>query len=214
MLCKKIISHRIGKIVPVLAKAMETTKNLIMKRKFQEHLSNQSNTIGATNGTGTVYPFGAPKFIPGFQWGLCCLIFSVLCNVLQIVVFPFSFDHYIVSPSSIYGFWLHLWYLPILLPTLYRRVCSKSHFSFDHCIISPSSIYGFWLHLWYLLMLLPTLYHRVCSKRVTFLLIIVLSVLLRFTASGYTFGIFKLFFKTVIAINSSIEYDFLTILRY
>jgi hypothetical protein len=66
MFCKIIISHRIGKIVPVLAKATETTKNLIMKRKFLEHLSNYSNTMGATNGAGTAYPSGAPKFIPGF----------------------------------------------------------------------------------------------------------------------------------------------------
>ena len=63
LFCKKIISHRIGKIVPVLARAPETTKNLIMKRKFQEH---PSKTMGATNGARTAYPSGAPKFIPGF----------------------------------------------------------------------------------------------------------------------------------------------------
>jgi hypothetical protein len=44
-------------------------------------------------------------------------------------------------------------------------------FSFCHCIVCPSLIYGFWLHLWYLLA-------------------IVLSVPLWFTASDYTFGIF------------------------
>jgi hypothetical protein len=39
-----------------------------------------------------------------------------------------------------------------------------------HCIVCPSSIYGFWLLLWYLL-------------------VIVLFVLLPFTASDYSFGI-------------------------
>ena len=38
------------------------------------------------------------------QWGLCCSIFSFLCSVLQIIVLlSFSFGHYIVVPSSIYG---------------------------------------------------------------------------------------------------------------
>ena len=50
---------------------------------------------------------------------------------------------------------------------------------FDHCVVSPSTIYGFWLTLWYLL----SLGHCV--------------VLLRFTASDYPFGIFKLFFHTI-----------------
>ena len=43
--------------------------------------------------------------------------------------------------------------------------------SFGHCIDCPSLIYGFWLCLWYLLT-------------------IVLTVLLWYTASGYAFGIF------------------------
>jgi hypothetical protein len=43
--------------------------------------------------------------------------------------------------------------------------------SCGHCIVCSSLIYGFWLPLWYLLA-------------------IVLSVLLRFTASDYPFGIF------------------------
>ena len=48
-------------------------------------------------------------------------------------------------------------------------------FSFGHCVVCPL-IYGFWLPLWYLLA-------------------IVLSVLLWFTASDYQFGIFKLFYQ-------------------
>ena len=43
-----------------------------------------------------------------------------LCNVLYIVVCPFiwlCFGHCIVCSSSIYGFWLHLWYLQAFLRT-------------------------------------------------------------------------------------------------
>ena len=47
---------------------------------------NWSNMTSATCGAGTAYPFGAPEFIPSFQWGLSSLIFSFLCSVLQIVV--------------------------------------------------------------------------------------------------------------------------------
>ena len=43
--------------------------------------------------------------------------------------------------------------------------------SFDHCVVCSSMIYGFWLHSWYLLA-------------------IVLSVLLWYTDSDYTLGIF------------------------
>ena len=43
--------------------------------------------------------------------------------------------------SSMYGFWLPLWYLQTFL-------CS---FSFSHCIVCPSSIYSFSSPLWYLL---------------------------------------------------------------
>ena len=57
-------------------------------------------------------------------------------------------------------------------------------FSFDHCVVSSSSIYGFWLPLWYLLA-------------------IVLSVHLRYTASDYPFSIVKLFWNN----NFSILYQ-------
>ena len=51
------------------------------------------------------------------------------------------------------------------------RCLSFCTFSFGHCAVCSSSIYGFWLLLWYLLA-------------------IVLSVLLRYTVSGYSSGIF------------------------
>jgi hypothetical protein len=49
--------------------------------------------------------------------------------------------------------------------------------SCGHCVVCPSSLYGCWLPLWYLVA-------------------IVLSVL-RFTASDYPFGIFRLFLRVV-----------------
>ena len=51
------------------------------------------------------------------------------------------------------------------------RCLSFCPFSFGHCVVCSSSIYRFWLPLWYLL-------------------VIVLSVLLRYTDSDYLFGIF------------------------
>ena len=59
---------------------------------------------------------------------------------------PFSFDHCVVCSSSIYEFWLPLWYLRF----------TDSDYPFDildlRILITPlvSSIYGFWLPLWYL----------------------------------------------------------------
>ena len=50
----------------------------------------------------TIYPTGAHKFTPGFQWSSCCSIFSFLCSVLQIVVCPFPFSHCLAYPSSTY----------------------------------------------------------------------------------------------------------------
>ena len=39
-------------------------------------------------------------------WQLQCFVDRCLS------FFPFPFGHYVVCPSSIYGFWLPLWYLP------------------------------------------------------------------------------------------------------
>ena len=59
---------------------------------------NQSITTGATSGAGTAYPFRAPEFTPGFQWGSCCLIFSFMCSVWQIIACPLSFGQCFVCP--------------------------------------------------------------------------------------------------------------------
>ena len=94
--------------------------------------------------TNSDYPFG-------IFWSLCCLFFFDI----RILITPLvSFGHCVVCSSSIYRFWLLLWYLLAI-----------------HCVVCSSSIYGFWLPLWYLLA-------------------IVLSVLLQYTDSDYSFGIF------------------------
>ena len=126
----------------------------------------------------------------GIFWPLCCHSFELRLLIIPLV----SFGHCVVSPSSSYGFWLSLWYLlAIVLSVLFRvtvsdypvgifwPLCCQSFFelrlliiplvSFGHCVVSPSSSYCFWLSLWYLLA-------------------IVLSVLLRVTASDYPVGIF------------------------
>ena len=129
------------------------------------------------------YPFG-------ILWPLHCLSFLDLRLLITPLV---SFGHCIVCPSSIYDFWLPLWYLvTIVLSVLPRSTTSDYPFgifwplycisflefrllitllvSCDHCIVCPSSIYDFWYPLWYLLA-------------------IVLSVLPRFTTSDNPFGI-------------------------
>ena len=74
--------------------------------------------------TSSDYPFGI--FLP-----LCCLFFFDLRLLITPLV---SFCHCVVCPSSIYVFWLPLWYFQI----------------FCHCVVCPSLIYVFWLPLWYL----------------------------------------------------------------
>ena len=138
-------------------------------------------------------------------------MFSVQCFVDPYLSF-FSFGHCIMCPS-IYGFWLHLWYrLAIVLSVLPFTASDYTLVSFGHCIISPS-FYGFWLHfgifwpLYYqsfhlrlLITPLVSFGHCIISPSIYgfwlhlwYLLAIVLSVL-PFTASNYTFDIFKLFF--------------------
>ena len=126
----------------------------------------------------------------GIFWPLCCLSFFDLHILITSLV---SFGHCVVWPSSIYRFWIHLWYLlaivlsdrlrftdsdytfavfwPLCCLSFDLHILMTSLVSFGHCVVWPSSIYRFWIHLWYLLA-------------------IVLSVLLRFTDSHYTFGIF------------------------
>ena len=96
---------------------------------------------------------------------------------LLFVLFPFFFCHCIVCPSSIYGFWLPLWYLQdSLCPFVLFRLSL-------YCL-------SFYLRLLITTLVSSSLSLSFCP----FHFVIVLSVLLLFTASDYLFGIFKLFF--------------------
>ena len=46
--------------------------------------------------------------------------------------YPFSFRHFVVCPSSIYGFWLLLWYLQTLLT---RKIGYYHKCQFNNCYI-------------------------------------------------------------------------------
>ena len=43
----------------------------------------------------------------------------ILCNILLIIACPFRCGHFVVCPSSIYGFWLPLWHLQTLFVSIW-----------------------------------------------------------------------------------------------
>ena len=98
--------------------------------------------------TTSDYPFG-------IFWPLCCLYFLDIRLLITPLV---TCRHCIGCPSSIYDFWLPLWYLVTIVLSVLPRFC----------IICHSSICDFWLPSWYLVA-------------------IVLSVRPRFTTSDYPF---------------------------
>jgi predicted nucleic acid-binding Zn ribbon protein len=131
------------------------------------------------------YPFG-------IFWPLYCLFFV---DLLILIVPLVSFGHCIVCSSSIYWFWLPIWYLLAIVLSVLRRFTYSNCplVSFGHCIVCSSSIFWFWLPLWYLLA-------------------IVLSVLRRFTDSDCPFGIFwplycVFFVDLLILINPLVSFD-------
>ena len=104
----------------------------------------------------------------GIFWSLCYLSLQ-----LQLLIAPLvSFGHCVIR-TSIYSFWLPLWYLFVIVlsvPPVTASDCPFGIFwslcylslhlqlliaplvSFGHCVICPSS-YSFWLPLWYLLVI-------------------------------------------------------------
>jgi hypothetical protein len=138
----------------------------------------------------SVLRFTASHYSFGIFWPLFCLSFYALRLLITPLIY---FGHCIVRPSTLYGFSLLLWYLLVIVLSVLLRF-TASHYPFDifwplyclsyalrllitplasfgHCIVCLSTLYGFSILLWYLL-------------------VIVLSVLLRFTASHCSFGIF------------------------
>jgi hypothetical protein len=85
--------------------------NLVLSSFMTYHRDwNNNNTTSTTCGTGTAHPSGAPEFTPvlvKFYWGSIAFCI-VLCRLLFVSL---SLFHCIVRRSSIYGFWLPLWYL-------------------------------------------------------------------------------------------------------
>ena len=135
--------------------------------------------------------FTASDYSFGIFWSLYCPYFVYLRLLITPLVY---FGHCIVRTSSIYGFWLLLWYILVIVLSVFRLFTASDYsfgifwslycpyfvylrllitplVYFGHCIVRISSIYGFWLLLWYIL-------------------VIVLSVLRLFTAYDYSFGIF------------------------
>ena len=129
------------------------------------------------------YPFG-------IFWPLYSLSYFDLCLLITTLV---SFGHCIVCPTSMYVFWLPIWYMLAIVSSVLLQ-CMSSDYPFvicwplyrlsyfdlcllitplvyvGHCIVFPTSIYAFWLPLWYMLA-------------------IVSFFLLRFMPSDYHFGI-------------------------
>jgi hypothetical protein len=73
-----------------------------------------------TSGAGIAYPSGAPEFTPVLSWvHVTRSLFLYVCFVDRCLFFcTFSFGHCVFCSSSIYGFWLPLWYLHTLLTRL------------------------------------------------------------------------------------------------
>ena len=96
---------------------------------WHHRVCNYIDTTGATSRAGTAYHSRASQFIPGFD-GVRVTRSLVLfvCFVNRCLSFcPFAFGHCVVCYSSIYGFWLPLWYLQTLDTTI---VLSKHHIFF------------------------------------------------------------------------------------
>jgi hypothetical protein len=118
------------------------------------------------------------------------LSFSVYCFVdhcLYICLFPFGYCVFCLS--SIYGFWLSLWYLLIT------------------SLVSSDYLFGiFWLSLWYLLII-----SLVSSDYLfgIFLLSLWYLLIISLVSSDYLFGIFWLplwYLQTVLASTYQVFY--------
>ena len=81
---------------------------------------NKSNMTGATCGAGTAYPFKAPEFTPGFQWGSCCLILTLVFCVgfcRSLFVCPFVLFLLTIVLSVLRFTASDIWYLQTFLNT-------------------------------------------------------------------------------------------------
>ena len=92
---------------------------------------NYINTTGTTRGSGTAYPSVAPPVFNGVRVTRSLVLY--VCFVDRCLSFcSFSFDHCVVCSSSIYGFWLSLWYLQTLLTIVWAKLI--------HCLMAITLI--------------------------------------------------------------------------
>ena len=99
-----------------------------------QRICNQINT-SITSGAGTVYLSRAPKFSPGFLWGLCYTIFSFMCMLCRPFFVLLSCFAIVLSVLRFTDSYYHfrLWYLETLLKKScysfpYRLCISGRHF--------------------------------------------------------------------------------------
>jgi len=83
------------------------------------------NTTGANSGTETAYPSGALEFTPGFSGvRVTRALVLCVCFVDRCLSFnTFAFGHFVVCSSSLYKFWLPLWFLQTRLIVLFVYFC-------------------------------------------------------------------------------------------
>jgi hypothetical protein len=96
--------------------------------------------------------FTDSDYLFGIFWPLCCLfIFDLQILITSLV----SFSHCVVCSSSIYGFWLPLWYLLAIVLSVLLRF-TDSDYPFGIFIL-------FFLYLLYISMLCKSLVFILCS---------------------------------------------------
>ena len=84
--------------------------NLVVSLFVTYHWScNKTNANGITSGAGPAYPFGAHEFNPSFSGVRLFSTLSFCIVFCRQFVCPFSFEHCLVCPFSIDGFWVTLW---------------------------------------------------------------------------------------------------------
>jgi hypothetical protein len=101
-----------------------------------------------------------------------------VCFVDRCLFFcTFSFGHCVVCPSSIYGFWLPLWYFQTLLKQIQpdwfviAKSCKKKLFAHFNVIILASGYTHNWLYIFIIngvnnLLFICKLYHIFAMKNV------------------------------------------------
>ena len=130
---------------------------------------------GVTSGVGTAYPFAAPEFTPGFEWGSCCSIFSFICMfcrslfvLLSFFFWPlcclFFFDIRImivplISSNSSYHYYLIAISFLFIFPVIYK----SSYINKANCTLCwqtpwPNSRYSLVSSLWRLVIPLHWLF--------------------------------------------------------